>query len=258
MFYLIQENLYREFHHKTLIEYLDRYNLPYEHMPFRPFTDELIFKTDRKDVWLFGSVNASKIGKKYGWNPGSLYNENHDFEVYGSYYGKDMLNSDGVVISAYDPVPDKMGNVFFARPTKDTKVFSGGLFTRGQWEDYMKETDDTSVRSAIDQETKILVAPPKHIQQEIRCWVVGGKIASISQYKIGNRVVYQNHDNNEEAHIFVRSLIKKFQPAKAYVIDICLFQDEYKVVEINCINCSGFYDVDMSKLIQALENTFGE
>jgi len=103
----------------------------------------------------------------------------------------------------------------------------------------------------------VLVAPLKsNIQQEIRCWIVDGKPVTISQYKIGSRVVYQNHDNNEEAWIFAKDMCKIYCPAKAFVLDICLYQDEYKVVEINCINCSGFYDGDMSKLIQALENTF--
>lgn len=31
---------------------------------------------------------------------------------------------------------------------------------------------------------------------------------------------------------------------------------DYKVVEIGCINHRGFYDADMSKLVQSLKNTF--
>lgn len=58
------------------------------------------------------------------------------------------------------------------------------------------------------------------------------------------------------AENYARDMARIYCPAKAFVLDICLYQDEYKIVEINCINCSGFYDADMSKLIQALENTF--
>lgn len=262
MYYIIQENLFREYHYNTLVEYLNRYGLGYETVPFRPFTDELEVKTDRKDVFFFGSVNGAQIAAKKGWNPGCLYNDSHDYEVYAPYY-EQMLNRDGIVIQFGDPIPEHYNYTFFARPTKDTKMFSGGLFTKDSYNEWVehskKETQEsTGTYDYIRTKSNILIAPPKDgIQQEIRCWIVDGKIATMSQYKIGRRVVYQNQDNNPEAEIFVKGLIKKYQPAKAFVLDICLYEDDYHVVEVNCINCSGFYDGDMSKLIQSLEKAFG-
>lgn len=263
MYYVIQENLFREFHYNTLIEYLERYNLGHETVPFRPFTDELEVKTDRKDVFFFGSVNGAQIAAKKGWNPGCLYNDSHDFEVYSVPWREHMLNRDGTVIQFGDPIPDHLGFTFFCRPTKDTKIFSGGTFTRDSYNEWVEDSKrenqlEKGTFEYIRSLTPLLVAPLKDgIQQEIRCWVVDGEVVTASQYKIGRRVVYQNHDNNEEAMIFAKSLVKKYQPAKAFVLDICLYQDEYYVVEVNCINCSGFYDGNMSKLIQALEKTFG-
>lgn len=256
MYYIIQENLFKERHFNTLIEYLKKYNLDYEVIPFRPFTDELDFKTDRKDVWAFGSVNLASVAKKYDWYPGSLYNDNHDMNVYGPYYGDHMLNSDGKVINFGDDIPEDFPDFFFARPTKDTKQFSGQMFSKEKWGEWNKEIVDSSLQQTLTAETQILIAPLKNIQQEIRCWIVDGKPVTISQYKIGSRVVYQNMDNNEEAMIFAKQICKLYCPADAFVLDICLHDDDYKVVEINCINCSGFYDGDMSKLIQALEAKF--
>ncbi len=259
MYYVIQENLFREFHFNTLIEYLKRYNLEYETVPFKPFTGVIEHVTDRKDVWFFGSVNGANVAKQYGWNPGSLANENHDHEVYGPKYGKEMLNSDGFVIKIGDPLPESLPYTFFARPTGDTKTFSGGLFTKDSWKEWIEDLTSSNMMQSVTEETKVLFAPLKsHIQQEIRCWIVNGEPVTISQYKIGDRVVYQNMDNNPEAIIYARNIAKLYSPAKAYVLDICLWENEYKVVEINCINCSGFYDGDMSKLIQALENTFNK
>lgn len=255
MYYIIQENLFREHHFNTLIEYLKKYNLEYEIIKFRPFTEDLEFKTTRKDVFCFGSVNLAAIAKKYDWNPGSLYNENHDFTVYGPKYGINMLNSDGLVMNVGDTLPDKY-KMFFARPTKDTKSFSGQVFTRSAWEDWVKDLDNSSLKQRLTAETQVLIAPLKTIQQEIRCWIVNGKPVTISQYKIGSRVNMLNMDNNQEAVIFATDMAKLYNPARAYVMDICLFEDEYKIVEINCINCSGFYDLNMSKLLQALEQTF--
>lgn len=258
MYYVIQENLFKEYHFNTLIEYLRRYNLEYEVIPFRPFTDELEFTTKRKDVWCFGSVNLASVAKKYDWAPGSLYNDNHDICVYGPYYGKNMLNSDGKVISFGEALPDKWPPLFFARPTKDTKAFSGQVFSREAWDEWSKEIEDSSLKQTLDKETKILIAPIKTVQQEIRCWVVDGKPVTMSQYKIGSRVNYMNMDRNQEAEIFCTNMCKLYCPADAFVMDICLFEDDYKIVEINCINCSGFYDGDMSKLIQALESKFAK
>lgn len=256
MFYIIQENLLREHHIKTLMEYLQRYNFEYEMIPFKPFTDTIEFKTTRKDVWCFGSNNLALAAKKYDWVPGSLYNENHDFEVYGPKYGENMLNHDGKIINFCDDPPEDYPELFFARPTKDTKHFTGQVFSKQAWSDWNKDIENSNLKQNLTSETKILIAPCKNIQQEIRCWIVDGKPVSISQYKIGNRVNYLNMDNNQEAVIFSRNMAKIYCPADAFVMDICLSDDEYKIVEINCINCSGFYDVDMSKLIQAIENKF--
>lgn len=258
MYYIIQQNLFREFHFNTLIEYLKRYNLEYEIIPFKPFTEELEFKTDRKDVWCFGSTNLAKVAKKYDWNPGSMYNENHNFEVYSKHYGEYMLNSDGIVCTVEESCEalSKVPYTFFSRPTLDTKSYSGGLFTHDSWRKWISDLEESSLKQKLSKETKVLFAPLKTIQQEIRCWIVGGEVVTISQYKIGNRVNYQNHDNNQEAQIFAKKMARFFCPAEAFVLDICLFEDDYRVVEVNTINCSGFYDADMSKLIQSLEKKF--
>jgi hypothetical protein len=32
-------------------------------------------------------------------------------------------------------------------------------------------------------------------------------------------------------------------------MDICLTPDGWKIVEINCVNCPGFYEGDLQKLV---------
>jgi hypothetical protein len=250
--------MFKEIHFDTLVEYLQRYKLEYEIVKFIPFADVIEYKTDRKDVWCFGSVSMAKHAHKYGWYPGSLYNENHDMEVQYKYYGANLLNADGYFINVGDELPPALPFAFFARPTKDTKSFSGQLFTTESWNEWTKDLTQSNTKQQLSKETRILVAPLKVTQQEIRCWIVDGEPVTMSQYKIGARVNYLNMDNNEEAYIFSKKMAKLYSPARAFVMDICLFEDDYKIVEINCINCSGFYDLNMSKLIQSLENTFGD
>lgn len=255
MYYVIQENLFKEYHFNTLIDHLKRYGLEYELVEYRPFVDNVQVKTDRKDVWFFGSVNAAmKLGHK-DWYPGIMYNDQHDFDVYLEEYGNNLLNSDtkirnfGIYLDENEP--------FFARPTRDTKIFESKIWSPEEWKDYVMETCNSNTFDDISKQTRVMTSSPKRdIQQEIRCWIVDGEPVTMSQYKIGRRVNMLNMDHNEESYIFAKNMAKIFSPSRAYVMDVCLYNDDYKIVEINCINMSGFYDGNMSKLIQSLENTF--
>src|ERR1044071_4629466 len=92
MYYIIQENIFKEKNFNLLIDVLDRHKMDYEIVKWRPFADDIEFKTDRKDVFCFGSVNLTKATTKYNWHPGVYFNDGHDMEVYFSHYGTNMLN----------------------------------------------------------------------------------------------------------------------------------------------------------------------
>ena len=51
-------------------------------------------------------------------------------------------------------------------------------------------------------------------------------------------------------------MVDIYQLADAFVIDVCRTKDGLKIVECNCINCSGFYNIDEQKLIVSLEENF--
>lgn len=257
MYYVIQENLFREYHFNSLIDYLKRYGLEYEIVKYKPFVHEVEVKTERKDVWFFGSINTGMALKHKDWKPGIIYNKNFDFDIYLKKYGENLLNSDGVV-EDFGNIIDWELEEYFIRPTRDTKTFESNLYTEKQWDEYIYETIRTGTVNDIVEQTKILYASPKPIiQQEIRCWIIDGEPITMSQYRIGKRFNLLNMDHNEEAYIFAKDMAKIYSPARAFVLDICLYNDEYKIVELGCIHHCGFYDANMSKLIQALEKTFG-
>ncbi len=260
MFYLIQKDCFRTQNELNLFDTLNRFGLEYEIIRFAEMEGKryLEFTTDKKEnIFLFGSIRLANIGKKYGWKPGSFYNENHDAEVYGKYYGENMLNHDGVIMNFSDPLPNHLPYVFFSRPTKDTKTFSGKVFTRDSW---IESVEEVRQRKYIDYklnlDTTVLVAPLKEIQQEIRCFIVKGKVITISAYKIGNFVVYKNYDHEEDIIEFANKMAGLYQPAEAFVLDVARTEFGLKVIEINCINSAGFYDINMNKLINSLEENF--
>lgn len=256
MYYIIQENVFKETHVDLLIENLNRFKFDFEIVKFKPFIHTIEHVTDRKDVFCFGSVSMAKAAKHYGWYPGSMLNDNHNFEVYGSAFGmENMLNGDGHVMNFMDPLPIK-DFMFFARPTKDSKVFSGQVFTQESWNEYVADCIVNKVSENLTEHTKVLVAPLKQTQQEVRCWVVGGKVITASRYKLHNRVIYENYDNESFYVDFAQKMVNVYQPADAFVIDVCLVDEQLKIVEINCFNCSGLYHANVQKMIEALEEHF--
>jgi len=252
MYYIVQKNLFREKNFDILINLFQRWKIEYEIIDWIPFQEEITIHTDRKDIMCFGGVSLAKAAIKYNWNPGIFYNENHDMEVYFQHYKEHMLNSDGFFIRSQDELPASLPEVFFARPADDTKLFSGGLFSKKGWDDTMKAY--LTLKKGLEHDVKIFVASDKdYIAKEIRCWVVEGKVVTMSQYKLGILVTQKNYDHDEDARAFAQKMVDIYTPSRAFVLDICLYQGEWKVVEINCINSAGFYDANMDKLLTALE-----
>jgi len=253
MFYILEEGLFKSRSERKLLQALDRLKLEYEWVKVLPFINTMEFQTERKDVMCFGSTKMSTISKQYNWYPGSFFNENHDYEIYSTFYKNHLLNYDSKIISVKDEI-DFIEPLMFIRPCKDSKLFTGKCFDKKDWEE---EVDKISCNWPDKLNDKIQVSKPKHIQQEFRCWVVKGECISISQYKLGNSVVYQNYDNDEVILNFVNDMISIYQPAEAFVIDICFTSEGIKVVEINNLNSAGFYDGNLQKVIMSLEENFG-
>ena len=91
MYYIIQENLFNEEGNEKLIDTLNKFCLDFEIVNVSG-DEDLHFKTDRNDVFVFGSMKLGRISKKYNWFPGSLITENHDFNVYKNYYKDNLVN----------------------------------------------------------------------------------------------------------------------------------------------------------------------
>lgn len=252
MYYVIQENTFREENYDLLVKTIESMGLDYEIVQVLPYTDEMEYKTDRKDVFIFGSLKIARIAKNFGWYPASLMNDNHDYEVYKNYYKENLLNYDSVIHNFSDDI------IFdteykFIRPCLDTKIFTGGVFNKDEWE--AKKEIVLNHSKIVNSDTKIQVAEPTNIYKEIRFWVVDGEVITGSQYRLGGRVCYDKL-YDEPAKEFAQAMVDKFQLAKAFVIDVCLVSDGWKIVEAGCINCAGFYHADLYKVIVALENLY--
>ena len=253
MYYVIQENTFREANYEVLVNTLDRYKLPYEIVKVLPFVEEFEFKTDRKDIFCFGSVKMSRLAKKYNWLPGSLLNENHDYRVYSKFYQNNLLNFDSRVQKFGDDISE---DLFFARPCEDTKTFTGKVFDKDEWLKFKNRFFESGESSTLTNDTEIQVSSVKNITKEFRFWIVDGQVVTGSLYRCGGWINY-NNIVDDGALEFCKEMVKIYQLADAFVMDICeVLKDdiiEYKIVECGCINSAGFYKSNMPKLIEAIE-----
>lgn len=253
MYYVVQENVFRETNYNNLIIALDRLALPYEIVQVFPFIDTMKIETKRKDVFPFGSLKMARISTELGWKPGSQMNANHDYLVYKDFYKENLLNWDSKIYKFGDEFFSK--EIFFVRPTKDTKVFTGRVFDMEEWEEFREFSLTNGYSTLLDVNTEIQVSTVKKIQQEIRFWIVKGEIVTASQYRLGTRLVL-SENVDQSAYDFCKKMIKLFQLNDAFVMDVCLSDNKYKIVECGCINCAGFYKADMQKLIMKIEESF--
>ncbi len=273
MHYVIQEDIFRENHYSLLLETVERFGLSYDVVRVFPFVDKFVnvkdipesfdvdelpeYRTSEENVFVFGAVKLARLAKKENWKPGSLLNDNHDYNVYKNFYKDNLLNFDSKVVRFVEDFNWRDGEEKFIRPCKDSKVFTGKTFKEIDWKEFVEFGLTSGHNSALNEDTEIQVCTVKEIQKEIRFWCVGGKIVTGSQYRLGNKTLYSK-DFDEEAMAFAQKMVDIYQIADAFVIDVCLTEDKWKIVELNCINCAGFYLCDLSKLIGAIEERFSQ
>lgn len=251
MIYLLQDGLFQDEERHKLIDNLEKLELDYELVKVLPFVEDIEFKTDRTDVFCFGALKMARLAKKYNWNPGCYMTDNHDYLIYSKYYKDNLLNYDSEIHKFGDNI--SLRDYSFIRPTKDTKVFTGKVFERNEWFKFRDDQLTNGHTTTLDKNTEIQVSTVKNIQKEYRFFIVKGKVVTGSLYRLGKQIHYDPLIE-QEAIDFCYNMIDIFQLADAFVMDICLVDDKWKIIECGCINCAGFYKSDIQKLLIEIED----
>jgi hypothetical protein len=270
MHYIIQENVFRESHYNILIQTIQRSGFSYDIVRIFPFVDKIVnindipaigynvddlpnYQFPNEKCFVFGAVKLARICSKHNIYPGSQLNDNHDYEVYSKYYKDNLLNYNSSVYNINDNFEWKASE-YFIRPTKDSKLFTGEIFTKDKWLNTLQYISHNKLFK--DEQTNIQVTTVKKIYKEVRCWVVNKKIVTASQYRLNNKTILDNMVDDDGIQ-FAQQMVNIFQLNDCFVIDICLTEQGWKIVECGCINACGFYLADLSKLINKLEDYYG-
>jgi hypothetical protein len=198
----------------------------------------------------------AKAAKELGWTPGAFMNDSFDMSILCQKYGKNALNYDAEFCT-FGTIPKFTGTKFL-RPCLDTKSFTGTLVESVELETWKLGVEGISDGyTTLDMNTPVLVASPKELDAEARFFIVNGNVVTGSWYRQSGRQWRKRIDcsNYVPSPIveFVEERIFEWEPDRAFVMDIAISEGEYKVIEINCLNSSGWYDCDISRIVGAVD-----
>lgn len=255
MYYLIQKNVFQDERYDEIFRVLQKLDLPYEEMTFHPNSTEFSLKTIRKDIFVYGSVKLAKATTKYDWTPGSFYGNNHEYDKYSIGFGENLLNSGSVIREFNDDFEWDDNKTFFIKPSIDAKVFTGRVFSKPEWKDFVYTTLNGKENDRVDATTSIQISKSYHIIKEARIWIVNRKIVTSSYYLFHGNIDYEE-SVSEDGLAFAQEMAQLYNVADAYVMDICATHDGWKIMEVNCINSAGFYKADVEDIVVALEEFY--
>ena len=196
-------------------------------------------------VMVSGATRMATIAAARGWSPGSFLNENFRFDLWLAELGSDLLNSDATVC--------RLGEVQitaprFLRPVEDSKAFDGKVFDRAGLDELKTAHPDLA-------DCFVATSVARTLYREYRLFVVAGEIVTGSLYRQGGQPL-QSPDVDPEVVAYGRSILARWQPAEAFVLDVGLSDLGYRVVEFNNINGCGFYAADVDRYVEAIESSF--
>jgi ATP-grasp domain, R2K clade family 3 len=256
MYYLVQSNIYSDPEHHKIFDILAELNLEYEKIELHN-TAELSIKTDRKDIFVYGSVKLARLAKVHtDWTPGSFYGGNHTFKIHSEFYKHHLLNYETDVFEFGEMGVWEAGETKFIKPYTDAKVFTGKVFTEVKWADFVKESLLNPRTPMLHAQTLVQASKPKKILKEARIWIVGETVIDGVYYHFHDSTPFES-TVSDDGIAFAKAMVKIFNVADAFVMDIGLTEEqEWKIIEINCINSAGFYHLNPRALFRALEVFF--
>lgn len=237
----------------AITQTFDRFDLPYSVHTVVPFVGGLqpdIEVPDGRAICL-GSYAMRHAAARKGWTPGVYDLAEFDFTRQLQAWGTHLLNA-GSAILPFGRV--KLESERFVRPVDDTKSFTGRVFQPPEFAQWQRDVEalGPSYDGPLTLATLVQVTTPRTILQEVRYWVVGGRLVSRSTYKLGSQVRYESRVD-ERFDLFAMEMVALWQPLPAFVLDVCDTPEGLRIVEINTLNSAGFYAADIQQIILALD-----
>lgn len=235
-----------------MIRALELGDISYQIVKVIPFSHEVTPEPVSKDrIMVSGSTALSFIGQEKGWCV--FFNDNFNHKAWVENIKEELLNADALVGKFGEVVPQ--WEKFFVRPVEDRKVFAGQLIHKDEFARWRQQTQDAhrDGYTTLTPDTEIVISPLKNIHSEWRFFAVDGKVVTGSLYKRYEKLYQQPLMHDDEVIPYAQMVVDKWQPDRAFVVDVALTDKGYKVIEYNCMNSAGFYKSDVGKIVEAIE-----
>ncbi len=251
MHWVIQKNLFKPENYRLLIDALNSQEIKHTSVFIPNGTLDLEPEVNiQGNVYICGAIKLKKIAQKKGWFPGSFLTSDFSLDRWIAELGNELLNND-VKYGKFEDVEVEHLDRFFIRPLKDNKAFDG-MVIDGEMMRLWRKDPQKKYLAGLD----VAVSPVQDIYREYRIFVVKNKVVTGSVYKIANKPQV-SRDIEKSVIDYVDCIISRWIPSESFVIDVCLTENGYKVIEFNNINSSGFYSCDVTKYVEAIQRAYG-
>lgn len=284
--WLFEKDIFEDNTNK-MIEEVKFQEMEAEVVPYIPFDEDIAVRCagmfDKEDCVIFyGSLNFGKKLRKLSWYPGVYLNEKA-FEC-TSYYPAItdlLLHYNSFIMLPYGVLKEKKKMIFdllgpgpiFIRPNSGTKEFTGFVTNSYKYEEHIELAGFYDVEPDL----LVLVSKAMDIIREWRFVIVDGKVISGSLYRYWgeladdksssdyvrshsssmhkelHEVAAWRNDNENKAWEVAQECAERYNPDRAWTIDVCETRDEkIKVLEIGCFSCAGMYKNNLRRVISAV------
>lgn len=203
----------------------------------------------------YGSNVMKDVVDAYGWKPGWFSiadKETEAYDVFGDHYiNHDMFicNTDNYMEAIKEHGMYDV-DYYFMKPN-DQKYFPGTIVDKPMMP-FVIESQGR--HHGTPDVYDLCISTVKYIEAEWRFFVIDGNIVDGSKYHAANLKLDVQAGFESNAGEFAKQMIDLYDSTGTFVIDIAKMQDgSYKVVEINCLNSSGLYKIDLKKFLVALK-----
>lgn len=219
---------------------------------------------------VYGTIEFVKRMDRLSWYTPTTWFNNDMFKCshYYNIIGENLLNGHDHMYLPFNEVRHMFGTIqkfargerVFIRPDAGLKTLPAMSYIVSQCSLFMDIWDSNEQIYTGDDASLCLISQHRdNIESEWRFFVVDNKVVTGSKYMQDDRVCIEaldlHIDYDFEAMRYAQAivdskLINKF--IDTFVIDVCLVDGRWCVVELNCANCSGIYESDVDLLVRAM------
>jgi hypothetical protein len=188
--------------------------------------------------------------------------EDYEYSRYSQYALEHLLNKEYFLVPKWffksnvqgikngnrdwmDDIIETFGHIAFVRPDTGCKPFTGMVIaSMGS----LVDKQDISESGYGDE--FVVVTSAKKISDECRFWFKGRHVVSYTSYP-GNREVPGVAIDAARKIAVDLANSDYFDPM--IVVDLCLHEGTWKIVEVNCVNAAGMYFADVVAIADAVD-----